>query len=1136
MASGSNLIVIDGSTVELSSDLSQLMDQALQLGTPEVDTNTGETFDYSFAGILRAFLVARDPVSRWFREYAEPRIDVRRLAESSKVDLQEAVRSVGRKARVKGMGNFTASARKLFKEAETIARDVSESRIIDVHHLMAAYIYGKHGHRSQLEGWGFKLGEWADTFLSFLVSENSGYPNEATRWQKYHEAHRPPGEAASAVAELKATGEISNPAGTVTEAPTPPPTPPPAPTGNRWFLPGVLADSPTGEDRLDITPDVDAFASVLCSRELEPPLSIGLFGDWGSGKSFFMNKMKEAVRRISAKAHRQRGADGRHAFYSDIVQIEFNAWHYVETNLWASLVAHIFETLHAHFDRRGDAEKKRWEELVRQLYVEQALRKEASKELTDAIRERAAAEAALNSQVEELRKLRAGDVWEAVLAGLRSGQNRELVDEEVNRIKGLIGAKRLADTDAAVRSVITESRSLAGRARIQWLALFRGERKLRHLAYVLVALAASVGVTALLTDFVETSEPLLRQAIAFAGKVLSVAAAAIAWVAPRLKMASDTLDWLDGVRPKVTEEENKKAEAVRTQRARVEVSKQKVEEQDRKISEIERELESLRPSQRLAAFLRDRAESTDYRKHLGVLALVRRDFEKLNELMKRQREERERPRFRLPAGAEQVLPKRDHRRHVVRPEDEAATPISPRLRSAFEAAGEPLGAGDALTHVPAPAPSAGDGEAGAEHWVVRRPGRAGYVIRRDGEGFAVYLDSGIPYVDRVVLYIDDLDRCPPKHVVEVLQAVHLLLALPIFVVVVGVDARWVTQSLGSRYGELLGGDGAAGKDGAGTGEAVPPQRTSTPAAVASPYDYLEKIFQIPFWLRPMSAEGRSKLVRGLLAPAASAAQHDVPTVDLPPEAPPQARAQAGAGEVTAASAGNGGAGPSRTGATPADAASRRAASDDAKPADRRAADRQELELKAERVKLEDAEVAAIEALRPILGRSPRALKRFINIYRLIRAGVDSPEELRAWGDSQTSPGRYHAALILLAIVNTYPKVAPSLLRELGRTTFLPGHASRPAPERRSLPELLRSLDVCRDDDCQRLCHVVEVYLQARSPPPGIEDFIRIAPDVARYSYHFQAVRDQSPPPPAEGEPGVPTPAATPSQKQPKRKK
>ncbi len=50
---------------------------------------------------------------------------------------------------------------------------------------------------------------------------------------------------------------------------------------------------------------------------------------------------------------------------------------------------------------------------------------------------------------------------------------------------------------------------------------------------------------------------------------------------------------------------------------------------------------------------------------------------------------------------------------------------------------------------------------------------------------AMQEDARLPRIDRIVLYIDDLDRCPEVKVVEVLQAVHLLLAYPLFVVVVG---------------------------------------------------------------------------------------------------------------------------------------------------------------------------------------------------------------------------------------------------------------------------------------------------------------------------------------------------------------
>src|SRR5450756_256402 len=59
-----------------------------------------------------------------------------------------------------------------------------------------------------------------------------------------------------------------------------------------------------------------------------------------------------------------------------------------------------------------------------------------------------------------------------------------------------------------------------------------------------------------------------------------------------------------------------------------------------------------------------------------------------------------------------------------------------------------------------------------------------------------------PPLERIVLYIDDLDRCPPRRVVDVLAAVNLLLALPLFVVV-AVDARWLLRSLAHHQRTLF---------------------------------------------------------------------------------------------------------------------------------------------------------------------------------------------------------------------------------------------------------------------------------------------------------------------------------------------
>ena len=82
---------------------------------------------------------------------------------------------------------------------------------------------------------------------------------------------------------------------------------------------------------------------------------------------------------------------------------------------------------------------------------------------------------------------------------------------------------------------------------------------------------------------------------------------------------------------------------------------------------------------------------------------------------------------------------------------------------------------------------------------------------------------------RVVLYIDDLDRCPPDRVVDVLEAVQLLLKTPLFVVVLAIDDRYIARALEKAYEGVL-------------------KRKGHPSGI----DYLEKIIQIPYRTRPIS--------------------------------------------------------------------------------------------------------------------------------------------------------------------------------------------------------------------------------------------------------------------------------------------
>lgn len=118
-------------------------------------------------------------------------------------------------------------------------------------------------------------------------------------------------------------------------------------------------------------------------------------------------------------------------------------------------------------------------------------------------------------------------------------------------------------------------------------------------------------------------------------------------------------------------------------------------------------------------------------------------------------------------------------------------------------------------------------------------------------------------VDRVILYIDDLDRCRPDNVVRVLQLVHMLLAFELFVVVVAVDARWVEESLRQSFPWF-----ADGIDGQVDGH-------------VTPQDYLEKIFQIAFWLEPMDSGRAAAYLASLVrSPRSAGEKTEISAVEL----------------------------------------------------------------------------------------------------------------------------------------------------------------------------------------------------------------------------------------------------------------
>lgn len=61
------------------------------------------------------------------------------------------------------------------------------------------------------------------------------------------------------------------------------------------FDQAYLKDDPYGTDFINIEAEVEAFARLVTSWEIDPPLAIAVFGEWGAGKSFFMNNVKKQI-------------------------------------------------------------------------------------------------------------------------------------------------------------------------------------------------------------------------------------------------------------------------------------------------------------------------------------------------------------------------------------------------------------------------------------------------------------------------------------------------------------------------------------------------------------------------------------------------------------------------------------------------------------------------------------------------------------------------------------------------------------------------------------------------------------------------------------------------------------------------
>lgn len=693
-------------------------------------------------------------------------------------------------------------------------------------------------------------------------------------------------------------------------------------------LPGYRSDDPAGrrdKDRLDVEKEVRALCAVLAAKDVEPPLSLGLFGDWGSGKSFFMRQME---RRIHDLATAAKTANGRSPYCADIVQLKFNAWHYVDTDLWASLAAHIFDGLAKALAEDGSEEtaQKRARLLAATTSSRDVLT-EAEQRKSEADAELQATEQRLKhferTEAQLNRNLGRGILLRAVA---RVTLAQPLVREQLGDAARALNAQEGADAANKLGAELLELRGIWGRAKAIWLAIRNGRRvwllSLALVAVVVVGCSLIVpwAVSLGLNVFVSSLAGAVAIGLAALSPFVLAAQRALAIVERVRRDSSDELD-----RAKTTAKAELQAEHVRARNS-VTAAHMRVADARNKVKALENLLLDLRYDQQMADFIRDRNLSDVYTRHLGTIGRAREDFERLSTLLTKVREEHKAKRDKSPGSLTQSTSEPD-----------------------------------------------------------------------------------LPRIDRIVLYIDDLDRCPENKVVDVLQAVHLLLAFPLFVVVVGVDPRWLLYSLQQHSAAFRqAADNSAHLNGSSDDD--PAHWRSTPL------NYLEKIFQIPFTLRPLEAMGFSALVDDLAEPSRTADQETASdsTVAPAPAQPVEATDTPNGSSV--AETVHETASPSHLSVTSLPLGSAGAT---VSPSD--------VDLNPEPFQIQPWEREAMKKVHALIP-SPRAAKRFVNVYRLLRAQV--PYQRREAFIGAGAGGEHRAALLLLGIQVGHPDQAVEMLRAL----------------------------------------------------------------------------------------------------------
>jgi hypothetical protein len=257
----------------------------------------------------------------------------------------------------------------------------------------------------------------------------------------------------------------------------------------------------------------------------------------------------------------------------------------------------------------------------------------------------------------------------------------------------------------------------------------------------------------------------------------------------------------------------------------------------------------------------------------------------------------------------------------------------------------------------------------------------------------------------VVVYIDDLDRCSEGKIIEILQAINLILASCEFFVFVGMDTEMIYRAIGSYY------------------QGNVPERF--------PENYLRKIVQISFYLPETKKEKRLDYVNSLFSWKARAGL---------------ANSTAGTKEETPQTQGQ--------------------SAESVPPPPAAGALRYDLShASGVSIQVEDVEDTAdeLQALHDHVGfldDNPRQIKRLINLHRLIKILLQKPNT--SW-----SKERQRKLVKWLVFCEVWPYLVDDILAEKKKRDALSEKLKRDSLNEQEKDAILKEIKKSRSADCLR---------------------------------------------------------------------